>query len=280
MRNTLKGGGGFAPLVLALVIAWALLAVILLTGTLLAARSIDRSVTTAKTGINPVVGDIGKDAKFIDQARTIASTSGKILTAAEPLSDQLTVINRTARSGIDPKLKSILGQVGPINEVAGSINANVLQIGSTVGAIRGSAGAINGSVLSINSRGRRILRNARSINSSVDSINGDAGAILSRVQRIDGDVAQINRNAVSINGVAQPIAADLNNVLKAVGREGTEKAGGTILFHANNIDCSPLVNDPTSIVPGTIALINNLLNLDLAALLGAGPAPAPNACIK
>lgn len=279
MRNTLRGGGGFAPLVLALVIAWALLAVILLTGTLLAARSIDRSVTTAKTGINPVVGDIGKDAKFIDQARTIASTSGRILKAAEPLSDQLTVINRTARSGIDPKLKSILGQVGPINEVAGSINANVLQIGSTVGAIRGSAGAINGSVLSINSRGRRILRNARSINSSVDSINGDAGGILSRVQRIDGDVAQINRNAVSINGVAQPIAADLNNVLKAVGRQGTEKTGGTILFHANGIDCSSLVNNPS----GLGAALGPVLNL-LTTLLGGSPPTLPgagssNACV-
>lgn len=280
MRNVLRGGGGFAPLVLVVLIVFALLAVILLTGTLLAARSIDRSVTTAKTGINPVVGDIGKDTKFIDQARTIASTSGRILTAAKPLSDQLGVINQTARKGIDPKLKSILGKVGNINEVAGSINSNVLQIGSTVGAINGSAGAINGSVLSINSRGRSILRNARSINGSVNSISGDAGAILSKVQSIDGGVAQINRNAVSINGVAQPIGTDLNNVLKVVGRQGTERVGGTILFHANGIDCSVLVNDPTSLVPMVITALNNLLTLNLNALLGAAPPPAPNACVK
>lgn len=276
MRNVLRGGGGFAPLVLVVLIVFALLAVILLTGTLLAARSIDRSVTTAKTGINPVVGDIGKDAKFIDQARTIASTSGRILTAAKPLSDQLGVINQTARKGIDPKLKSVLGKVGNINEVAGPINSNVLQIGSTVGAINGSAGAINGSVLSINSRGRRILRNARSINGSVNSISGDAGGILSEVQSIDGGVAQINRNAVSINGVAQPIGADLNNVLKVVGRQGTEKTPGTILFHANGIDCSVLVNNPSGI-GGLVTILNNALGLSLP---GTTTFPgSSNACV-
>ena len=280
MRNILRGGGGFAPLVLVVLVVFALLAVILLTGTLLAARSIDRSVNTAKTGINPQVGEIGKDAKFIDQARTIASTSGKILTAAKPLSGQLDQIDRTAREGIDPKLKSVLGQVNKITEVAGSINTNVLQIGSTVGAIQGNAGSINASVGSINGRARSILGRARSINTSVDSINGDARGILSRVVSIDSKAATINRNAITIQGSAAPIATDLNDVLKLVGREGTEKTPGTILFHANSIDCSPLVNDPNSIAPVTITAIDNLLSLNLAALLGAAPPPAPNACVR
>jgi len=269
MRGILKGSRGLAGLVLVILIAWALLAVIFLTGTLLAARSIDRSVNTAKTGINPVVGEIGKDAKFIDQARTIADTSGKILTAAKPLSRQLDVIEQTARTGIDPKLKSILGQVGDINEVAGSINTNVLQIGSTVGGILGNAQSINGSVTSINTRGRSILRRARSINNSADLILSDGGAILSRVQSIDIAVAGINARAMRINDTAVPIAADLNAVLKGVGRQGTEKTPGTILFHANSIDCSALVNNPSGLGG---AVLGPLVGL-LTTLLGGAPPP-------
>jgi len=280
MRNVVRGGRGMAPVVLVVLIAFALLAVLFLTGTLLAARSIDRSVNTAKTGINPVVGEIGKDAKFIKEAKTIAETSGKILTAAKPLSKQLDAIEQTARTGIDPKLKSVLGQVGDINEVAGSINTNVLQIGSSVGAIQSSATSIGGNVGSINTSARSILRRARSINGSADLILSDGSAILSRVQSIDIRVADINRNADNIDSVAVPINKDLNDVLKGVGKEGTEKTPGTILFHANSIDCSPLVNDPTSIAPAVINAINLLLSLDLAALLGGAPPPAPNACVR
>lgn len=270
MRNILRGAGGMAGLVLVILIAWALLSVLFLTGTLLAARSIDRSVTDVKTGINPVVADIGKDAKFIDEARKIAGVSGEILKAAKPLSGQLTVIERTARTGIDPKLKSILGQVGDINEVAGSINANVLQIGSTVDSILGNATSINGSVVSINSRGRTILSRARSINTSARSILGRGGAILSEVQIIDNRVAMINNRADAIGAIAAPIGTDLNNVLKQVGKSGTDKTPGTILFHANNVDCSAVINGGA--LPALISAVPAVVGV-LTTLLG-GPPPA------
>ena len=70
-----------APVVLVILIAWALLSVMFLTGTLLAARSIDRSVATIK----PNVDEIGQDARFIDQARIIQNTSTQINRAAAPL---------------------------------------------------------------------------------------------------------------------------------------------------------------------------------------------------
>lgn len=260
MRNILSGSRGMAPLVLVILIAWALLSVIFLTGTLLAARSIDRSVNTAKTGINPLVGDIGKDAKFIDQARTIADTSGKILTAAKPLSGQLDVIERTARTGIDPKLKSILGQVGDINEVAGSINTNVLQIGSSVGSILGSAQSINGSVGSINARVHTILRRASSINRSADSILSRGGFILSRVQSIDTKVATANSQADSIDADTKVIAPNVANILAAVGKQGPGGHGGTIHGHANGIDCNVLVNgDDSGAIPAVLGLLATLL---------------------
>jgi len=269
MRNILSGARGMAGLVLVILIAWALLSVIFLTGTLLAARSIDRSVNTAKTGINPLVENIGTDARYIDEARKIAGVSGQILTAAKPLSGQLSVIESTARTGIDPKLKSVLTKVGDINEVAGSINSNVLQIGSTVDAILGNATSINGSVQSINARGGSILRSARHINSSARSILSNAGGILSRVQSIDKRVATINSEAGTIDTTAAPIASDLNNVLKGVGAAGTDKVPGTVLFHANNIDCAAVINGDLSPV---LALLPQITTV-LTQLLG-GPPPA------
>jgi len=265
-----------APLVLVILIAWALLSVIFLTGTLLAARSIDRSVTTAKTGINPLVGDIGKDAKFIDQARIIVGTSGKILTAAKPLSAQLTVIERTARTGIDPKLKSILGQVGDINEVAGSINTNVLQIGSSVGSILGSAQSIGGSVGSINARVRTILRRARSINRSADSILSRGGSILSLVQNIDENVAEANSQADLVDADTAVIAPNVAQILARVGKQGPAGHGSTIHGHANGIDCNALVNGSLA---GLLAPVTDAIN----TLLNGVPAPAPgtsNQCNK
>ncbi len=74
-----------SPVVLVILIAWALLSVMFLTGTLLAARSIDRSVAVIK----PEVDEIGTDAGFIAQAKTIQDTSTKIRAAAAPLSGHL-----------------------------------------------------------------------------------------------------------------------------------------------------------------------------------------------
>lgn len=262
MRSILSGARGMAGLVLVILIAWALLSVIFLTGTLLAARSIDRSVNTAKTGINPLVEDIGKDAKYIDEARKIAGVSGQILKAAKPLSGQLTVIERTARTGIDPKLKSILGQVGDINEVAGSINANVLQIGSTVDSILGSATSINASVVSINNKVRTILRSAREINASARSILSRGGSILSLVQIIDGKVATANRQADTIDADTKIIDPNVAKILALVGKEGTGGHGSTIHGHANAIDCSPLLNGNLLGIPGlTLSQILSILGL-------------------
>ena len=87
-----------SPVVLVILIAWALLSVMFLTGTLLAARSIDRSVAVIK----PNVDEIGTDAGFIDQARTIQDTSTKIRTAAAPLSASLARTLRSPARGSTP----------------------------------------------------------------------------------------------------------------------------------------------------------------------------------
>lgn len=242
-----------SAVVLVVLIAWALLSVMFLTGTLLAARSIDRSVAVIK----PEVIEIGDEAKFIRQAKTIADKTVTINASAKPLVGHLDRTLRVASKGIDPKLKSILGKVGNINETAGSINSTVLQIGSTVDGIFGNASSINNSVTSIASSGRQILSSAREINGSSRNILGDAGGILSRVNSIDRAVATIVGQANTILDVAPAIGKDLNTVLGIVGG-GPGSHGSTIHGHANAIDCSPALVSPLT-VTGLPAVLTDVL---------------------
>ena len=224
-----------SPVVLVILIAWALLAVMFLTGTLLAARSIDRSVAVIK----PNVDEIGTDAGFIAQAKTIQDTSAKIRTAAEPLSGSLATTLKVASKGIDPQLKSILSKVGRINSVADEINGSVLQIGGTVDQIFGNASSINTSVLSIRSSGDSILRSAREINTSAKSILSSGGSILARVNSIDKAVATIVGLATDIDNTAKPIKKDFIGIDANVGEQGRNGAFAShINGHANSIDCS------------------------------------------
>lgn len=229
-----------SPVVLTILIAWALLSVMFLTGTLLAARSIDRSVAVIK----PNVDEIGTEAGFIDQARIIQNTSTKINRAAAPLTGHLETTLEVASKGIDPKLKRILGKVGQINSVAGEINGTVLQIGTTVDQIFGSASQINTSVNSIGSSVQTILRTARGINGDVRNILSSGNSILSRVNSIDRGVATIVGGLASpINETAKNIKQDFIGIDANVGQEYRGGAFAShIVGHANSIDCSGAVD--------------------------------------
>ena len=224
-----------SPVVLVILIAWALLSVMFLTGTLLAARSIDRSVAVIK----PNVDEIGTDAGFIAQAKTIQETSTKIRAAAEPLSGSLATTLQVASKGIDPKLKSILGKVGRINSVADEINGTVLTIGTTVDQIFGSASSINTSVLGIGGSVGSIERSAREINGSARNILASGGSILARVNSIDKAVATIVGLATDIDNTAKPIKQDFIGIDANVAQQGRGgNFASTINGHANSIDCS------------------------------------------
>lgn len=225
-----------SPVVLVILIAWALLSVMFLTGTLLAARSIDRSVAVIK----PNVDEIGTEAGFIDQARTIQDTSTKINRAAAPLSGYLATTLEVASKGIDPKLKRILGKVGQINSVAGEINGTVLQIGTTVDQIFGSASSINTSVNSIGSSVQTIQRTADNINGDVRNILSSGNSILSRVNSIDRGVTRIVGDLASpINDTAKNIKQDFIGIDARVAQDGRGgRFASTINGHANSIDCS------------------------------------------
>ena len=159
-----------SPVVLVILIAWALLSVIFLTGTLLAARSIDRSVSgvTNRVGddgkpeknIATTVEEIGAEGKFIDEARKTVQISTAIRKAAAPLSASLGRTLQIADKGIDPKLKTILGKVGTINATAGEINTTVLGIGGTVDTIFTSVISIGDAVKSVDGDVANIRRSA------------------------------------------------------------------------------------------------------------------------
>jgi len=246
-----------APVVLTILIAWALLSVMFLTGTLLAARSIDRSVAVIK----PNVDEIGTEAGFIDQARIIQDTSTKINRAAAPLTGHLATTLEIASKGIDPKLKRILGKVGQINSVAGEINGTVLSIGTTVDQIFGSASSIGSTVGGIGSNVQSIGRSVNEINASARGILSSGNSILSRVNSIDRAVATIVGDRASpINDTAKAIKQDFIGIDARVGQDGRNgRFGSHVVGHANSIDCSGAI---------TVGGLDTLLQLVQKSLAG------------
>jgi methyl-accepting chemotaxis protein len=228
-----------SPVVLVVLIAWALLSVLFLTGTLLAARSIDRSVAVIK----PNVIEIGEEGAFIRQAKTISQATVKIRAAANPLSGHLARTLVIADKGIDPKLKSILGKVGQINETAGSINTTVLAIGGTVDSILTNANSINSSVHGIGNSVSNIGSDVKTINASARGILTSGNAILDRVNSIDRAVATIVGLATSIDGTLNSVAKDFVGIDANVGQEGRDGLKGPhIVGHTNSIDCALAVS--------------------------------------
>ncbi len=258
MRGERKTGLGplLAGVCFAIVIAWALVSVLELTGTLTSAVTIKHRVKVINNNLNPIHANLG----FIKYAGMVAKETVEINAAAQPLTHQAATILATARS-IDAKVGPILHNATAINGVVHQINANALainnnvlaihasvaSIGAHVSSIAGSVASINGSVNSIHSRVATVRAAVGPIGTSGSSItpdltrvNSDFAGILSTVRfGIKPGVRQINNNVDTIIRVAAGIKSDLDNILANVGlTNGT----ATIVGHANSIDCSPLIN--------------------------------------
>lgn len=213
---------GLAGTVLVIVIAWALAAVLMLTGTLIAARQIDNRVAF----ITGELGEIKADTRLVELTNDTVDTSGQILTAAQPLSEQL--------DGTVVAANSIDGTVDEILVTADDING-------TVKSINGTVSELEPIVFQINER-------ARSIGASVDSINASAGGIQSNVNSIQTGLNDgVSRERV--DNAALPlvrgIKADTGAILAEV-RTGNPPSNAGIRGHANSIDCSPLVRPLSS----------------------------------
>lgn len=196
---------GLAGTILVIAIAWALSAVLMLTGTLIAAQEIDERVATIVGEVSPIDQDL--DAVALAEETNEIATG--IRRAAEPLSAQLDQVIDSV-GGIDDSVTDILETAGEINVTAGRINATVRAIGATV-----------------------------------DGIAGNISAVLTTVASIDGRVAGINERADAVIALVRGIRSDLAQVLAQVGISGPDGHGSaadaSIHGHANSIDCSPAV---------------------------------------
>jgi len=259
------GQRGLAGLILVVVIAWALAAVLMLTGTLVAAHTIRRQVVV----ISHVTSKIDRNLRAVTLAGTTATIASRIYRRATPLSGQLArvvveanQINTTAGSilrhagSINNRALAINTNARAINANARAINANVHLIAGNVGSIDTRVGSINARVGSINARATSIGARVGGINASVGSIDrsvrstrGTVGLISANLRAtlaiaplIRVDVAGINQRAVPLTFIVAPIFQDLSGTLFQVGPGHTDSTGhATLHGHANSIDCSPLI---------------------------------------
>jgi hypothetical protein len=236
-----KTSRGLPQVVLAILLAWALTAVLILTGTLINAREIDRRVVY----INSVLAPINKHVGYIALAGKTNVIASKILAAVPTLAPGLAKtdtdvkdINRTVKTilstakQINTKVIGIGGTVAPIHSTVLTINSTVTSIHSlVVGSITpkltktgSDVSHIHSDVVSILNTARDILTTARDgIGTAVVSINGKADSILGAV---NGSGQQILPNFIAIDGL--------------VGKEPTSPH--TINGHANSIDCAAIFN--------------------------------------
>lgn len=254
-RITLGLAPALPAIVLVVVIAWALAAVLLLTGTLVNAREIDDTIPL----INDDLGPIDQELDHVERAVETARITDQIREAAAPLNDQAQEVLVEARS-IDRRLGSILGRAGSINETAKAINGRVGSIGTKVGSINSKVVSINdtvdsieGSVLAINSNVSSIGRRVSSIGGHVGSIGTSVDSILVSFVGIDEETRSIDPGLDRASARrAQPgielgalIKGDFGRVRTLVGegsQAGHSTAGpGSIHGHANSIDCAPLL---------------------------------------
>lgn len=157
-----RGEAGIVAVNLALVIAFALFAVIELSRVALAAKQIKQRVKTITTEVGP-----GSNVSRLDQVailNTVGDRADQILAAAKPLSGQAGEILSTA--------KSIDGHVVEINANATSINTTVRSINGTISSLAPVVGAIRQGVVDINNRVDRILAPVGGIKGDLDAVNG------------------------------------------------------------------------------------------------------------
>jgi methyl-accepting chemotaxis protein len=248
-------GPTLAGICFAVVIAWALVSVIELTGTLTSATQIRHRVNVINSKLRPIHHNLS----FIADAGKIAALTVKINAAAAPLSGQAAQILTVAQS-IQKKVPPILanatainGVVHTINNNARSINSNVLAIGNSVQSIGGHVSSIGNSVASINSSVNSIGSRVNRINALVGSVgtngggitadltrtNNDFAGILSTVHLIQPGLVSISGKVNTIFGTVQGIKSDFDGILANV---GTANGTPTVVGHANSIDCSNIIN--------------------------------------
>jgi hypothetical protein len=194
---------GLVGVILTIVIVWALLAVIELTRTTIAAQEINHTVvvitgnvTAANSHLNTgcVSGNCPTNA--LPVLATTVSVANQINSEAAPLTGQLAQVKNDTAS-INATAMSILQNAQSINTTVVSINSLALSIGASVGSIHNSFVGINNNVTD------RITPGLQT------AANGQVATIVADVNVIRGDLDNIDKNeAAGILVQAKDICAD------------------------------------------------------------------------
>jgi hypothetical protein len=190
-----EGQKGIVGFNLALVIAFALFAVIELSRVVLAATQIDDRVKVIITEVGP-----GSNVSRLDETQKLNETgrmAEEILAAAQPLSGQAQQIIDTAKS-IDGTVSQILQNATEINGTVKGINATVSALLPVVQKIHGddSLSVTTGGVAAINKRAATAAPVVAGIQTDLSRAN-----ILGLLVSVDRHaVAICNSTALSLGG--------------------------------------------------------------------------------
>jgi uncharacterized phage infection (PIP) family protein YhgE len=206
-------------IMLVIVIFWALLAVIFLTGILASANRIENRVGVINSEVSPINNKLNTVpilAKVEDTANQIRDTASNLSPTVGRIAD--------SASSIDSSLKQVNDSVGPINKSVKQINASVLEINKAVGTIGPNLVTV--------------LASAQSINASVHSIDGRLAGTLDNVYDIRSRVVVVTGQADDVIRTAQGIKGDTGFISQQV---GAARIPGTVNGNAYGIETSPLL---------------------------------------
>lgn len=195
-----RGDSGVIAAHMAIVVAFALFAVVQLTRTTIAAQQINTRVTD-------IVGSVGSVDNQTRPVAVLGATdriTGQILQAAGPLAGQAGAISDAAR-GIDRHVTAILGNARAINASAQSINASVQGIGASVQGIGLTVDAIHANVAGITSSFQQLSPVVTAIQLGVVGINERAARVIALSSGIDSDAGNILRSVQGVELHAQSI---------------------------------------------------------------------------
>lgn len=181
---------------------FALIAVVLLTRTAVAANAINRDVAQA---IQPATGGINESTSNLTQLDTTVDVTSQIQAAAEPLSGHLDgVVAATERidsnlASTDVHVKSIDNAVTEIKASTGKIKPEVDELGDTVESIHDNAEGIDKGLNGVYKETNSIYKNLGGAQKSLQSVLDDASPLLATVKSILATALEINKHTDSID---------------------------------------------------------------------------------
>jgi hypothetical protein len=192
MRRRQRDELGLVGVILTIVIVWALLAVLLLTRTLIAAQDINHTVVAirdnvkgAENHLNTACAPSNCPTQSLPILVTTVNLAQQINTAAAPLTGQLAQVKMDTAS-INSLVGTILTSANSINTTVQSIHSLVLSIGSTVGTIHSTFVSINSDVVGHITPGLTVANTQQ-----VATIESDVNAIKANTDIIDGQAKGI-----------------------------------------------------------------------------------------